>query len=89
MCLACSACRHQPPEHLGRRLALRHSFILGTIAINKKKGTATLNVDLPNPSDLTASGTGVQAASAGQAVISKSVSTGPRQILIKATGKQR
>ena len=66
-----------------------NSFNLGRIARNKKKGTATLTLDLPNPGDLTASGNGVKAASAGRAVISKSVGAGQAQLLIKAKGTKK
>jgi hypothetical protein len=66
-----------------------NAFTLGAVARNKKKGTATLNLILPNPGELTASGNGVSAASAGRAVISKAVGVGPAQLLIKATGKKK
>jgi len=56
--------------------------------LNKKKGTATLNLTLPNPGDLTASGKGVKASSAGGAVISKAVGAGAAKLVIKAKGKQ-
>jgi hypothetical protein len=68
---------------------LDNSFSLGATIRNKKKGTATLNLTLPNPGDLTASGNGVNAASSGRAVISKSVDAGAAQLLIKAKGKKR
>jgi hypothetical protein len=54
---------------------------------NKKKGTATLTFDVPNPGELNGSGKGVKAATA--AVISKSVGAGPAQLLIKANGKKK
>jgi hypothetical protein len=66
-----------------------NSVTVGATALNKKKGTATLNLTLPNPGDLTASGSGVSAASAGHAVISKAVPAGAAQLLVKATGKKR
>jgi hypothetical protein len=54
---------------------------------NKKKGTATLTLNLPNPGQLTGSGKGVKAA--GAAVISKTVSApGETQLLIKAKGRK-
>jgi hypothetical protein len=56
---------------------------------NKKKGTVTLTFDVPNPGELTASGNGVKAASVAQALISKSVTGGPAQLLIKAKGKKK
>lgn len=61
---------------------------LGKAKRNIKKGTATLNLSLPNPGELTASGKGVKAASA-RAVLSKSVPAGPAQLLIKAKGKKK
>jgi hypothetical protein len=61
---------------------------VGTTSFNKKKGTATLNLDLPNPGDLVGSGKGAKVASAAGAVISKSVGAGPAQLLVKAKGKQ-
>ncbi len=66
-----------------------NAITLGATTLNKKKGTATVNLTLPNPGDLTASGNGVNAASAGHAVISKAVAAGPAQLLIKAKGKKR
>lgn len=66
-------------------IAPSNTFSLGATTRNKKKGTATLNLTLPNPGELTASGNGVKASSAG-AVSSKAVGTGPAQLLIKAKG---
>jgi hypothetical protein len=66
-----------------------NTVTLGKTALNKKKGTATLNLTLPNPGDLTASGKGVKASSAGHAVVSKSVGAGPATLVIKAKGKQK
>jgi hypothetical protein len=64
-----------------------NAFTVGAITRNKKKGTATLTVNLPNPGELTGSGQGVSAA--GAAVTSKSVTAGPAQLLIKAKGKKK
>ncbi len=65
-----------------------NSFTLGRITRNKKKGTATLTVDVPNPGDLTAKGKGVKAA--GAAVISKTVTApGAVELLIAAKGKKK
>ncbi len=66
-----------------------NAFSLGATQYNKKKGTATLNLTLPFPGHLTASGNGVSAASAGRAVISKAVGAGPAKLLIKAMGKKK
>jgi hypothetical protein len=64
-------------------------FTLDTTQRNKKKGTATLNITLPNSGALTVSGNGVTAASAGQATIAQAVSAGPTRVLIKAKGKKK
>ena len=65
-----------------------NTFTLGAITRNKKKGTATLTVSVPNPGELTGSGNGVSAA--GAAVISKTVNAlGNAQLLIKAKGKKK
>ena len=66
-----------------------NTVTVGTTALNKKKGTATLNLTLPNPGELTATGSGVSASSAGHAVISKAVTPGATQLIVKATGKKR
>jgi hypothetical protein len=65
-----------------------NTLTVGKTSFNKKKGTATLNLTVPNPGVLTGSGNGVKAASAG-AVTSKSVTAGPATLLIKAKGKKR
>jgi hypothetical protein len=64
-------------------------FTLGTTQRSKKKGTATLNIMLPNPGELTASGSGVTVTSAGQATIAQAVSAGPARVLIKAKGRKK
>jgi len=66
-----------------------NSFSFGSIARNKKKGTATINLTLPNPGELAGSGNGAKVASAAGAVISKSVGAGPAQLLVKAKGSKR
>jgi hypothetical protein len=66
-----------------------NTFSLGKVSRNKKKGTATLSLNLPNPGDLAASGKGVGAISASRAAVSKSVDAGTAQLLIKAKGKRR
>jgi hypothetical protein len=65
-----------------------NAVTLGKTALNKKKGTATLNLTLPNSGDLTASGKGVKASSAS-AVTSKAVPAGAAKLVIKAKGKQK
>jgi len=66
-----------------------NAFTIGAVQRNKKKGTATLNLTLANPGELTGSGNGVKASSAAQAEISKSVGAGPAKLLIKAKGKKK
>jgi hypothetical protein len=75
--------------NLSAVFAPANTVTVGATALNKKKGTATLNLTLPNAGDLTATGPGVSASSAGHAVISKAVPAGAAQLLVKATGKQR
>src|SRR5262245_41514029 len=80
-----------PNEHrldVSAVLVPTNTLTLGKTALNKKKGTATLNLTLPNPGELTASGKGVQASSAG-AGTSKSVGAGQAKLLIKAKGKKK
>ena len=62
---------------------------LGTLTRNKKKGTATLDLTVPNPGELTGSSSGANVASTSRARISKSVGAGPAQLLIKAKGKKK
>jgi hypothetical protein len=64
-------------------------FTIAGIKRNKKKGTATITVTLPNSGELVGSGKGVKASSAGQAVISKAVGVGTAQLVVKAKGKKR
>jgi hypothetical protein len=64
------------------------AFSFGQTTRSKKKGTATITVDVPNPGDLAASGKGVKAA--GVATTSKAVSgPGTTTLLIKAKGKKK
>jgi hypothetical protein len=65
-----------------------NAVTVGKTALNKKKGTATLNLTVPNPGELTGSGKGVKAAAAGAAT-SKAVTAGAAQLLIKAKGKKK
>ena len=63
-----------------------NTFSVDAITRNKKKGTAALTVNVPNPGDLSASGNGVMAAGA---VSSKAIGPGESQLVIKAKGKKR
>jgi hypothetical protein len=64
-----------------------NTFTLGSVTRNKKKGTATLSLTLPNPGDLAVSGTGATTALVAGA--SSAVSAGATSLRIKATGKKR
>lgn len=67
-----------------------NTFTLGATTRNKKKGTATVEVTIPNPGELTTSGKGVKAAAGSQAVISKTVTApGAVNLVIKAKGRKR
>ena len=66
-----------------------NNVTVGATTRNKKKGTATLHLTLPNPGDLTASGNRVKTTLAGQGVINKPVGAGQAPLLIKATGKKK
>ena len=60
-----------------------NTFTLGAVTRNKKKGTATMTVNVPNAGELTGSGKGAT-------VISKTVSgAGDAQLVIKAKGKKK
>jgi hypothetical protein len=66
-----------------------NSFALGAIKRNRKKGTATLTVQIPNPGEISGSGKGVKATSAG-AIASKTVTPpGKAKLRIAAKGKKR
>jgi hypothetical protein len=65
-----------------------NTFTLGKPTLNKKRGTATLTVNVPNPGELTGSGNGGEVASAGAAT-SMAVPTGSATLLIKAKGKKK
>jgi hypothetical protein len=64
-----------------------NAFTFGGLARNKKKGTATLTVHVPNPGELTGSGRGVKVA--GAAVSGKTVTAGAVKVTIKAKGKKK
>ena len=66
-----------------------NTVTVGATTLDKKKGTATLNLTLPNAGDLTGAGNGAKVASAAGARISKAVTPGPAQLLIKAKGKKK
>jgi hypothetical protein len=70
-------------------LAPTNTVTLGTTTFDKKKGSATLSLTLPNPGALTASGSGVKALIPTGAPIPTSLPAGPLQLLIKAQGKKK
>jgi hypothetical protein len=71
-------------------LAPTNTFTLGEATRNKKKGTATITANVPNPGELTGSGKAVTVAGAGGAVISKTVTApGAVELTIRAKGKKK
>jgi subtilisin-like proprotein convertase family protein len=71
-------------------IKLSNVFTLGAISRNKKKGTATLKVNVPNPGELALSGKGLTTARAAGAVVAKTVPTaGEVKLLIRARGKKK
>jgi hypothetical protein len=62
-----------------------NSFETGVISRNKKKGTATLMLDIPNPGVLTVSGKGVKATVSA----ASQVQAGTVKLKLAAKGKQR
>jgi hypothetical protein len=67
-----------------------NSFTLGKVKHNRKKGTATVAVTVPNPGSLRLSGKDLKKASASGAVVAKTV-TAPGKVKLKitATGRKR
>jgi hypothetical protein len=68
-----------------------NSFRLASTSRNKKKGTATLTFDLPNPGGLAGTGTGAKITVTSPAPQGGVVApgTGPSQLLVKAQGKKK
>jgi hypothetical protein len=64
-----------------------NTFSVAGIRRNKKKGTATIMVTVPNPGELTASGKGVKAGGAAQT--SKAIGAGTAKLTIRAKGKKK
>jgi hypothetical protein len=65
-----------------------NTFALTGTQRNKKRGTATLTLNLPNPGELIGAGQGAQVASAG-AHASKPLPAGPATLLVKPAGKKK
>ena len=86
-----------PPDNLypGQELGFNadvvpsNEIIVGVRKSNKKKGTATLELTLPNAGTLKASGKGVRASSTAKAAAAQQVAAGPVKLRIKASGKKR
>jgi len=64
-----------------------NAFTFAGVTRNKKKGTATLKINVPEPGELIGSGNGAKVSAAG-ATTSKAVTPGTAQLLIKAKGKK-
>ena len=73
--------------NVAAELVPTNAFTLGAVQRNKKKGTATLAVSVPNPGELALSGNGVKTAgaTAAQAV----PTAGEVGLLVRAKGKKK
>jgi hypothetical protein len=60
-----------------------NAFTVGGVARNKKRGTAALTINVPNPGALTGSGNGVTVTAA------TATAAGPVAVRIKASGKKK
>jgi hypothetical protein len=65
-----------------------NAFTVAGVTRNKKKGTATVKVNVPGPGQLIGSGNGAKVSAAG-ATTSKAVTAGTAKLLIKAKGKKK
>jgi hypothetical protein len=63
-------------------------FALGAIARNRRKGTASIAVDLPNPGELVLSGKGVKRAITARGHVTKAVA-GPGTVMLRVKAKGR
>jgi len=63
-------------------------FTVSAVTRNRKRGKAIIALDLPNPGTLTASGAGIETASAA-AVSDQTVAAGQTRFRVKATGKKK
>jgi hypothetical protein len=81
-----------PDKELGFNAEVRPSnaFRFVRVKRNRKKGTARLTVNVPNPGELVLSGKGVKRAGASGAIAAKRVpAPGEVELLIKAKGKKK
>jgi hypothetical protein len=65
------------------------TFSLGAVTRHKKKGTATIDVGVPNAGELSASGIGARVLRVAGARLSESVDPGTVQFQVRATGKRK
>ena len=71
-------------------LKASNDFEISKVKKNKRKGTATLTVNVPGPGELSLGGTGVKPQRAGGATISKAVeAAGPVKLKVKAKGSKK
>ncbi len=66
-----------------------NKFSFGETMRNKKKGTATLTVDVPGPGELVLAGNGVKAAGSARSAATTVAAPGVVQLLIRAKGKKK
>jgi hypothetical protein len=66
-----------------------NTFTVGAATRNKKNGTATVAVTVPNPGDLTVTGTGIATSVPAGARRAVAVRPGTVDLTIRATGKKR
>ncbi len=72
------------------KLKASNDFDISKVKKNKKKGVATLTVDVPGPGELSLGGTGVKPQRAGGAAISKDVTAaGKVNLKVKAKGSKK
>jgi hypothetical protein len=65
-----------------------NTFTLGAITRNKRKGTASVAAQVPNPGELSVSGNGVKAAGARSAATTVGTA-GTATVVVKASGKKK
>jgi hypothetical protein len=66
-----------------------NSFSVGRVTRNRKKGTAKVTVEVPNPGTLAASGKGVKGGAAGTSAVATVPAPGAAKLLIRAKGKRK
>jgi hypothetical protein len=66
-----------------------NSFTLGAVTRDKKKGTATVQVQVSNPGQLIGAGSGVSVASVGARESQAVSGPGPATLTVRATGKKK